>query len=299
MKQCPVEAPLAALVASPVWAQTFPAKPVRVIVPYAPGSATDIMSRVVAQRLGDDPRQSVVIDNKPGGNTGIGAELVARSAGRLHADVHQRRHLRAQPRAVRRCPTTWRATSRRWRPGLPEPRPVNGGPAGEQLERTGGPDEQKSGTISYGSYGVGSQAHLMGEIWEAHRHRHRPRALQRAPALAVADVIGGQVVFTFPAIPTVQELSQGRQGQGDSDLRRETFSQLPTCRPSTRWARRDMDIGAWYAFFAPGGYAARGGGPPQQGAVATMLGQQEFVDRQLTPQGMLPMNNSVEHAWRA
>ena len=61
-------------------AQTFPTKPIRIVVPYPPGGGVDIMARTVATRLPDSLGQQVIVDNRPGGGTVIGTELVARSA---------------------------------------------------------------------------------------------------------------------------------------------------------------------------------------------------------------------------
>src|SRR4051794_13015448 len=61
-------------------AQTFPAKPVRFVVPFAPGGASDIVARAVGAKLGDVWGQTIVIDNRAGGSGMIGSELVARAA---------------------------------------------------------------------------------------------------------------------------------------------------------------------------------------------------------------------------
>src|SRR4051812_34405395 len=66
--------------ASSAHAQTFPDKAVRVVVPFAAGGGTDILARLVAQKLSDDWGRNVVIDNRPGGGSVIGSELVARSS---------------------------------------------------------------------------------------------------------------------------------------------------------------------------------------------------------------------------
>src|SRR5215213_261756 len=62
------------------WSQTYPAKPVRIIVPFAPAGSTDITARIVAQKLTDAWRQQVIVDNRAGAGGNIGAEAVARSA---------------------------------------------------------------------------------------------------------------------------------------------------------------------------------------------------------------------------
>ena len=70
----------AALIAAPAAAQTWPSKPVRVIVPYAGGGGTDILTRLVGERLQNVLGQSVLVENRPGANGVIGSEIVARAA---------------------------------------------------------------------------------------------------------------------------------------------------------------------------------------------------------------------------
>ncbi|HYC47964.1 MAG TPA: tripartite tricarboxylate transporter substrate binding protein [Burkholderiales bacterium] len=69
----------AALTAMPAWSQAYPTKPVRIVVPFAPGGATDIVTRVVAQKLTEVWGQTVVADNRAGASGNIGAEIVARA----------------------------------------------------------------------------------------------------------------------------------------------------------------------------------------------------------------------------
>jgi tripartite-type tricarboxylate transporter receptor subunit TctC len=75
-----VFAVLLGLTATASIAQNWPAKPVKIIVPSAPGGGTDIYARLLAFGLGESLKQQFVVDNRPGGNAMIGAEVVARSA---------------------------------------------------------------------------------------------------------------------------------------------------------------------------------------------------------------------------
>ena len=115
----------------------------------------------------------------------------------------------------------------------------------------------------------------------------------KGSAPAVADVIGGQVVFTFPAIPTVQGfLKAGRLKvlAISGDKRSPLLPDVPTF---VEVGAKDLDIGAWYGFFAPAG-TPREVVARLNAAVASMLSNQEFVDKQLLPQGMTPMNFTLD-----
>ena len=70
---------LLALTAQAAVAQSFPTKPLRLVVPYPAGGATDLMARVIAQKLSESFKQQVVVDNKPGAGGNIGVSFVARA----------------------------------------------------------------------------------------------------------------------------------------------------------------------------------------------------------------------------
>src|SRR5262245_33411881 len=69
-----------AAVQAPAFAQDFPARPIRIVVPFPAGGPTDILSRIVAQKMSEDFGQPVVVENRPGADTALGAVQVARAA---------------------------------------------------------------------------------------------------------------------------------------------------------------------------------------------------------------------------
>ena len=71
---------LAAMGSSSCWSQAYPSRPIRIVVPYSPGGPVDVTARIFAEPLGRYLRQSIIVDNRAGGNAAIGTEFVARSA---------------------------------------------------------------------------------------------------------------------------------------------------------------------------------------------------------------------------
>jgi tripartite-type tricarboxylate transporter receptor subunit TctC len=81
-------------------ADTYPSKPVRIVIPYAPGGGADALARQLGLALGKELGQPFIIDSKPGANTAIAASFVVQGAGRwLHAAAHRQRHHVAEPAA--------------------------------------------------------------------------------------------------------------------------------------------------------------------------------------------------------
>src|SRR5262245_21020649 len=93
-----------ALLAVPAAAQNFPTRPVRIIVPYAPGGSTDVVFRILAPRLSEDLGQQVVVDNRPGGSSTIGLDLTAKSPPDGHTWGANNITYGANPSLIRKMP---------------------------------------------------------------------------------------------------------------------------------------------------------------------------------------------------
>ena len=87
--------------AEPVCAQGYPTRPIKLLVPFTPGGGTDLLARVVAQKMSESLGQPIVVDNRPGANTLIATEAVARAAPDGYTLIMQTNNLAANPTLYR------------------------------------------------------------------------------------------------------------------------------------------------------------------------------------------------------
>jgi tripartite-type tricarboxylate transporter receptor subunit TctC len=151
---------LAVVLARPGLAQTYPNGQVRLIVPTSPGGVTDTMARIVAQRLAEQIGQTVIVDNRPGGNSAVGAQAVARSpADGLTLMVTSDATITANPYLSSRLPYSPKDFTPimvlcRGTPVLV----INSAVPASNTRELVALAKSKPGTLNYGSYGVGTSA---------------------------------------------------------------------------------------------------------------------------------------------
>ena len=211
----------------------YPVKAVRVIVPYSTGGGTDIMTRVVTQKLSEMWGQQLVVDNRAGGGTVIGTQLAARSP----ADGYT---LFVSAPSFVINPTT--------RPGLPydvlkDFKPVSQFafqpyvlvthpkvPARDVQEFIALASEHPE-ALNFGSTGTGSGSHLAAELFKYMTHTKPVHISYKGMGPAVTDVLGGQIQFIFGSVlAVVPHVRNGRlHALGVSSERRsQSLPNLPT-----------------------------------------------------------------------
>jgi tripartite-type tricarboxylate transporter receptor subunit TctC len=284
------------VVLNAAFAQTYPSRPIRIIVPYAPGGTTDLVGRQVGEKLAEMLRQPVIIDNRTGANTAIGAEAVARSAPDGHTLLFTNDATFVLNPVL--IPNLSYNVTRDFTPVatvtyVALALVVNGSLPVKDFKELVAYTQARRGSLSYGSYGAGSQAHVMGEMYKKLTNTDLAHVPYKGAAPAVTDVLGGQVLFTFPAFPTIQgQLKAGKLKvlAVSGDKRVGLAPDVPTF---TEAGYKDMDIGAWYGFLAPAN-TPKDIVAKLNSTVGEVLADRAFIDKNMTSQGMVPMQMTPE-----
>ena len=234
-------------------AQTFPSKPVRLLVTYAAGGASDIVSRVIAAKLTEGLGQQVIVENRPGASGILASELLARSAPDGHTIIHVNVAHGANPALGAKLPydtakdfapvalLALLPTILITHPSLPA------ATVGELIAFA----KAKPGQLNYASAGSGSANHLAMELFMHATGLEFVHVPYKGGAPAIADLLGGQVPMMFITIPTA--LPHAKAGKVrvlvvSSARRVTTLPDVPTVAES---GFPGAQFNEWQAILAP------------------------------------------------
>jgi len=243
---------LAPAVSRPALAQDWPTRPVRIVVPYAPGGSTDTVARITADRLSRIWGQQVVIENKPGAGTNIAAAAVASSDPDGYTIfigssslVTSRLLYRSLPYAPSDlAPVTLVCT-------FPLLLLVpNSSPARSVAEFIAFARDNK-GKVTFASPGVGTVPHLAGELFKQIAGIEMTHVPYRGDAPALTDTIAGRVDLQIGGSVMLEQIRSGQvRGLAVTTAKR---SQLAPELPSAAEAGvHGFEVTGWFAFFVPG-----------------------------------------------
>jgi len=198
---------IGALLGSGVHAdQSYPVKLIRMVVPFSAGGGTDVMARLVAQEMASTLKQPIVIDNKSGAGGALGADAVAKSAPDGYTILMATASTHAiNPNLYARLPydpvesfTPIGLIARV--PGIVV---VNLKSSIRTLRDLVLEMKKRAGRITYGSQGMGGFSHLMGEMLNSQAGAHSLHVPYRGGALAVQDLLAGNVDVVYDTLPAV------------------------------------------------------------------------------------------------
>jgi tripartite-type tricarboxylate transporter receptor subunit TctC len=248
----------AACLATPwLHAQTWPAKPVTLVVPYPPGGSADILARLVGQKLGERLGQPVVVENKAGAGTAIGARAVANAAPdgyTLLLGTVSSQAINPAMSKVGYDPTK----------GFVAVSPVAAIPfvlvANPSVPASSVADvirmaKENPGKVAYASAGLGTSNHLAGAMLASDAHVELLHVPYKGSAPALNDVLGGRVPFMFDLIATSLPMLHSGRLKALAVTSRERSPLLPDVPTVIESGVPDYEVTAWFGVFAPAGTA--------------------------------------------
>ena len=243
-----------AAVAVQASAQTYPSRAVRIVVPFAPGGSTDILARTVAQRLIDVFGQQVIVDNRPGANGLIGADIVAKSPpdgynlvmGSIGTHATNAFLYSKMPYDTLKdfIPITQTAIVTLVlvvHPSLPA----------HSVKELIALARSRSGEINYASGGNGASQHLAGELFKYMTGISMQHLPYKGSAPAMPDLLSGQVPVMFADMPLVVQHIQSRKLRSLAVAGKERNKALPAIPTVAEAAVPGYYAFAWYGLFAP------------------------------------------------
>ncbi len=245
----------AALVAagSPHAQGSYPDRPIRLVVPYPPGGGTDVIARIVQDRLRAALGQSIVIENRGGAGGSIGTEVVAKAMPDGYTVLFTLSSHTINPAIF---PKLSFDTARDFEPvgmvcSLPQILVANPQFPANTVQQLIAMAKDKPGSLAFASVGNGSPGHLAGEMMKQRTGTQLTHIPYRGGGPAVTDVIGNQVPLLWVSIPAAAQFVKQKQlkALAVSTLKRSAaFPDVPTMQES---GIPDFEVDSWYAMFVP------------------------------------------------
>ena len=246
-------AALVTLSATAQGAANFPSRPIKIVVPFAPGGTTDLLARLLGQRLSATWGQPVVIENRPGAGATIGADMVAKSApdgytllmGATHHTIAQNVYSKVPYHFGRDfAPITIVAL-------VPNMVVINANVPARNIQELIALAKAQPGRLNYGSAGAGTAHHLIGEMIKLRAGIDLVHVPYKGSSPAIADLVGGQVQLMFDTVTA--GLSQVKAGKTRAlaVTTAKRSSALPEVPTLAETVLPGFDQGTWFGILAP------------------------------------------------
>jgi len=236
------------------FAQTFPAKPIRIIVPFPAGGGADLWARIIGQKLAEAWGQNFIVDNRAGASGIIGTELVSKAAPDGDTLLLGTTGTHAtNPVVFRKLPYD---PLRDFAPitnfvDTPFMLVVHPSIAVRSLQDLIGFAKARPGQLTFASFGNGSSAHLAGELFKSLAKIDLLHVPYKGGPPAVSDLVGGQVSMMFNSLPAVVPQVKAGRLRGiaiASSQRANAAADIPTFAEA---GLPGVEAGSWYGVFAP------------------------------------------------
>ena len=242
------------LAAQAGYAQNWPARTVRIIVPYAAGGNTDYTARTVGAKLTELWGQQVVIDNRPGGGTNIGSELAARAApdgytlfmGGASNAINMTLYAKPSYNTQRDfAPVVWcvqGAAILAAHPSLPA----------KNLKGLIALAKARPGQLNFATAGLGSSNHMAGELFNVMAGINILHVPYKGNAPSITDAVAGHIEMVFSGVPALMPHMQSGRLRAIAISSTERFPAVPDVPTFDESGLKGYEVSNWFGLMAPG-----------------------------------------------
>lgn len=241
-------------ISSAAVSQSYPSKSIRLVVPWPPSGTVDILARPLSQKLTDKLGQSVVIDNRPGANSIVGSEIVARSSADGYTLLVDNVTGHASNATLyKKLPFS----------SLKDFAPIaliasaanvlvmHPSTAAQTVKDVVAGAKSQPGKLAYASFGTGSAAHLAGELFKSEANIDIVHVPYKGGAPALVDVMGGRVYMMFASLPSALGHIQGGRLRAIAIAGTKRARTLPNVPTSVESGFPGLDATTWYGAMFP------------------------------------------------
>ncbi len=244
---------LALALALPAVAQQYPAKPVRLLVGYAAGSSTDIVGRVMADRLGAHWKQTVIVENRGGAAGNVAADAVAKAQGDGYTLLFAQNGLAISAAALPNLPYSAERDLVPLAPVAATPHILIVGPdfPAKNVQELIARAKAEPGRLTFASSGVGNSDHLCGELFNLMAGISAIHVPYKGGAPAVQDVIPGRVAYYFAGMPVGLPLSKSGRARALGVTSKQRYPGALDVPTIAEQGLPQYEATLWQGFFAP------------------------------------------------
>jgi len=244
----------ALLIATAAHAQSYPTRPITLIVPTAPGGTTDIAARMVAEPLGKALGQTVIVDNRGGASGAIAAVAVKRAEPDGYTLLMQYSGYHVITPNVNKQPAQWEQKDLQAVANVlaaPQVIVVRAGLPVKTLAELIAYAKANPGKLSYASSGNGSLQHVTGAMLEQQAGIQMTHVPYKGTGPALQDLLGSQVDLTFGTPPPFMQHIQSGSLRALAVTGKTRLASLPNVPTATEAGLPKLDATSWFAVFAP------------------------------------------------
>jgi len=284
---------MAAASCLPAQAQDWPQRPIRIIVPFPPGQAADIITRLVAERLGPALGQQVIVDNRPGAGAALGTEIGARAAPDGYTFLAGgSAALAINPHLY---PKLGYDTPRDFAPvtqlvSIAMVFVVNPSLPAQNLKDLIALAKARPKELNYGSSGSGSTSHLVTAALASRAGITLTHVPYKGAVQALTDLLAGQIALVADTPPTVLPHAQANKLRAIATSLPQRIPQMPNVATVSEQGLPGFDLSTWTSFVAPAGT------PPaildRMSVEAARIIAQPEVNKRLIEIGFIPVGSS-------